>query len=127
MATVGAFFLRWLSGHFGAGADGALSAAAIPIPDWQKIIFGRGTLANPIFYSALIPIVCSLIAVGVKGLRPVFAGLALGFAAFLGYAAWAKAPALAYLPFTFLARPWLIVNAIICLFVTRALVRKEAA
>ena len=38
----------------------------------------------------------------------------------------AHAPALAWLPFTFLAIPWLAVNALICLFVARAMLRKEA-
>ena len=51
--------------------------------------------------------------------------LALGFAGFLAYAAFAQAPALAWLPFHFLAVPWLALNALICVFVARALVRKE--
>jgi serine protease len=127
LTTVGAFFLRWISGRFGGSAEAMLDSAAIPLPDWQKIIFGRGSLANPLFYSALIPIVGAVIAVAVKGLRPVMAGLAIGFAAFLAYAAWAKAPALAYLPLTFLARPWLVVNALVCAFMSRALLRKESA
>jgi serine protease len=127
LATIGAFFLRWVLGRFGASADQVLQVAAIPIPDWQRIIFGRGALAHPLFYSALIPFVGAVIGVAARGLRPVFAGLAIGFAAFLAYAAWAKAPALAYLPFVFLARPWLVANALVCLFVARALLRREAA
>ncbi|HME90758.1 MAG TPA: peptidase S8, partial [Myxococcaceae bacterium] len=75
----------------------------------------------------LIPLVASLIAIRAKGLRAVVAGLAMGFAGFLAYAAWAKAPPLAYMPFTFLALPWLLVNALICLLIARAMLRKEGA
>ena len=103
-----------------------LDAAAIPIPDWQRIIFGRGKLANPLFYSALIPVLrLALRASSGRALRPVIGGLAIGFAGFLAYAALAKAPALAWLPFTFLAMPWLVVNTLVCLFVARAMLKKE--
>jgi serine protease len=99
----------------------------LPIPDWlNRIIFGRGALANPIIYSAAIPIVLSLIAISVKSIRNVVGGIAIGFAAILAYAAWSHAPALAWLPFTFLAMPWLVINALICLFIARAMIKKEA-
>jgi len=55
----------------------------------------------------------------------VVAGLALGTAGFLLYAAWAKAPGLAYLPFTFLARPWLIFNGLLCALLGRMMLRRE--
>jgi serine protease len=125
LATVGLFFLR--SSGTGGSASEVLDALSLPIPDWQRIIFGRGRLANPLFYSALVPLVLSLVAIKAKGLRPLIAGLSLGFAAFLAYAAWAKAPALSYLPFTFLAIPWLLTNALLCLVVSRAMLKREAA
>ena len=62
----------------------------------------------------------------VHHVRPVAGGVSIGFAAILGYTAWAHAPALAWLPFTFLALPWLAVNGLICLFLARAMLRKEA-
>ena len=58
-----------------------------------------------------------------KGMRPAVGGLALGFAGILGYSAWAHAPALAWLPFTFLAIPFLVLNALVCLFIARAMLR----
>ncbi len=123
LTTVGAFFIRWV-----APANELTTAITLPIPDWlNKIIFGRGSLANPIIYSAIIPTVLSLVAIKVKGMRHPVGGLALGFAGILAYTVWANAPALSWLPFTFLAIPWLVVNALICLFVARAMLKREAA
>jgi len=124
LTTVGVFFARWL----GDSSSPTVQALVLPIPDWlQKIIFGRGSLANPIVYSAAIPIVASFFAIKWKSLRPVIGGLSLGFAGILGYTIWAKAPALAWLPFTFLAIPWLAANVLVCLFVARAMLKKEKA
>ncbi len=125
MSTVGFFFVRWVASRFFAGSSDVLEIASLPIPDWQRIIFGRGKLANPLFYSALIPLFASIVAVKFKGARDVIAGLALGFAGFLGYSAWAHAPGLSWMPFSFLAVPWLLANALACVFIARALIKKE--
>ncbi|PTL77326.1 S8 family serine peptidase [Vitiosangium sp. GDMCC 1.1324] len=127
LATVGVFFARsWFGGASGVAGD-VVDAAYLPIPDWQRIIFGRGKLANPLFYSSLIPLLLSFLAIKFKGIRPAIGGLSLGFAGFLTYAAWSKAPALAWMPFNFLALPWLVVNTLICLIIARAMLRKESA
>jgi serine protease len=122
VTTLGLFVVRWVA------APSELSASvALPLPDWlNRIIFGRGSLAHPAVYSAAIPIVLSLFAIKLKGWRPVVGGVALGFAGLLAYGAWAQSPPLAWLPFTFLAMPWLVVNALLCLFVARAMLRKAA-
>ncbi|MDX2013906.1 MAG: S8 family peptidase [Myxococcaceae bacterium] len=123
LTTMGVFFVRWV-----APAGELSTSFTLPIPDWlNKIIFGRGSLANPLVYSALVPTVLSLIAIKVKGMRQAVGGVALGFAGILAYTVWAKAPALSWLPFTFLAIPWLAVNALICLFVARAMLKRETA
>jgi len=125
LATVGVFFARsWFGGASGVAGD-VVDAAYLPLPDWQRIIFGRGKMANPLFYSSLIPLLLSFLAIKFQGLRPAIGGLALGFAGFLAYAAWSKAPALAWMPFTFLALPWLVVNTFICLIIARAMLKKE--
>jgi serine protease len=122
LTTMGAFFVQYL-----AAPSAVTTLVTLPIPDWlNRIIFGRGALANPIIYSAAIPIVLSLVAISLKSIRNVVGGVAIGFAGILAYAAWSHAPALAWLPFTFLAMPWLVVNALICLFIARAMIRKEA-
>jgi len=125
LATVGVFFARWAFGGAQGVAAQMVDYASLPIPDWQRFLFGRGRLANPLFYSALIPLAGSAFAIALKRLRHVVAGLAMGFAGFLLYAAWSRAPGLAFLPFNFLALPWLIANSIICLFIARAMLDKE--
>jgi serine protease len=125
LSTVGIFVANWVAMKW--HPDAALDLASLPIPDWGRWLFGRGRTANPFFYSALIPLLGSFLAIGVKGLRPVLGGLSVGFAGFLAYAWWSKAPALAYLPFSFLAGPWLLINTFVCLFIARALLQKETA
>lgn len=121
LSTVGVFIVQWA-----ASPSELTTALVLPLPDWlNRIIFGRGSLANPLVYSALLPLVGSIVAIRKKALRPVVGGAAIGFAAILGYAAWAHAPALAWLPFTFLAVPWLVGNAIVCLFIARAMLKRE--
>ena len=98
------------------------------MPEWrQKIIFGRGSLENPIVYSATIPLVLSINGIKLTGWRPVIVGIVIGFAAILGYSAAAGAPALAWLPFTFMAIPFLVGNALVCLFIARAMLRTVKA
>lgn len=124
LTTVGIFFARWLGDPSGATTH----FVSLPLPDWiGRIIFGRGTLANPLVYSAALPLLASLFAIRLTSIRPIIGGLSLGFAGILFYSAWAKAPALAWLPFTFLALPWLIANALACLFIARAMLKKERA
>jgi serine protease len=123
LTTMGVFFVK-----FFADPSAVTTLLVLPLPDWlNDIIFGRGSLANPIIYSAAIPIFASIAAVRMKSIRPVVGGLAIGFAGILAYSAWAHAPALAWLPFTFLALPWLVTNTLICLFIARAMLRKGAA
>lgn len=127
LSTVGFFFARsWFGGASGVAGD-VVDAASLPIPDWERIIFGRGKTASPLFYSALIPLVLSFPAIPWKGLRSAVGGLALGFAGFLAYAAWSGAPALSWMPFTFLAKPWLGFNAVVCLVIARAMIKREEA
>lgn len=125
LVTVGLFFLPWIGGAHGSSV---LATLRLPIPDWlEKIIFGRGKTANPLVYSALLPGLLALFGIKGKGFRPVVGGMAIGFAGVLAYSAFAGAPALSWLPFTFLAIPWLVINAALCLLIARGMLKKEAA
>lgn len=125
LSTVGVYFVRTWFVSSSDVAGNVVEMASLPIPDWERIIFGRGRTVSPLFYSALIPVLLSLPAIGWKGLRPAVGGLALGFAGFLAYSAWAGAPALSWMPFTFLAKPWLGFNTVLCIVVARAMLKKE--
>jgi serine protease len=134
MAAAGAFFIpappvsatALVPGWVGKILRIIFDMIELPIPDWGRWIFGPG-LASPIFYSALIPIVASIIGYNWKGSRQVMGGLCIGFAAFMTYTAWSAAPGLAWMPFTFLAIPWLLLNSLVSLFLARALIRKVEA
>ena len=126
LSTVGLWFLKVLWQRFVGHPPAAAEVLSLPLPDWERILFGRGRLASPLMYSALVPGISALLALRWRTLRPVVAGLSLGFAGFLLYAAWAKAPGIAYLPFTFLARPWLVLNGALAALVCRAMLRREA-
>ncbi len=123
LSTAGAFFVQWLSSNTPSVND-----LVLPLPDWwQRWLFGRGRTVSPIVYSALLPILVSAFAVKWKELRPVAGGLALGHAGLFLYAAWAGSPPLTYLPFHFMAVPWLVINALVCALLARALIRRERA
>lgn len=100
-----------------------LSLLEIPLPDWGDWFFGPGK-ASPIFYSAAIPFLLAIVGYKWKTTRQILGGMCFGFASFLLYAAVTEAPGLAWLPFHFMALPWLLSNTVICLFLGRALVRK---
>ena len=128
LSSVGFFVLRVIWQRWVGSPPAAVDGLSLPLPDWERIIFGRGRLAHPLFYSALIPVLVALPSMGWKGLRPVAAGVALGFAGFLAYAAWTRAPGLSWLPFHVLALPWLVSNALGCALLARALlIRREKA
>lgn len=126
LSTVGLWFLKLLWQRFVGHPPAAAEVLSLPLPDWERILFGRGRLASPLMYSALVPAIAALFALKWRALRPVVAGLSLGFSGFLLYAAWAKAPGIAYLPFTFLARPWLVLNGAVAALLCRGMLRREA-
>jgi serine protease len=125
LSSVGFFVIRVVWQKWVGSPPAAVDGLSLPLPDWERIVFGRGRLAHPFFYSALIPLVVAVPAVAWKGFRPVAAGIALGFAGFLAYAAWTRAPGLSWLPLQVLALPWLITNALGCALLARALLAKR--
>lgn len=102
-----------------------LNALALPLPDWDQLLLGAGFPANPLFYSALIPLVLAPFGVRFKALRWPMAGIACGFAGTLGYTAWLGSPPLVGIGESWLAQIWLAGHALLALFLARGILMRE--
>lgn len=120
VTTCGLFFLPWL----GIASVPGVQILARPLPEWGNALFG-GAAANPLFFSALLPFVATVLFYRRPGLRGVLIGLTLGFGAYLLFRVGTGTPTVAWLPFEILSAPWLVLNAIIALLLGRALLRNE--
>jgi hypothetical protein len=121
LATTGAFFLRLLP------LTGALRMGlALPLPDMDQLLFGSSMDANPIFYSAVVPAIASIVGMRWQGARRVIAGLCCGFGGTIAAAAWHGWPELSVLSARWASLPWLAVNAAVCCFIARAMFVAEA-
>ncbi|HEY3447920.1 MAG TPA: S8 family serine peptidase [Myxococcales bacterium] len=121
LTTLGFFFLPWL----GLGHLPVLGTLATPMPEWGAAIFGAGP-ANPLFYSALIPILFAFVGFRRSGWQGAIAGVAVGWAALLLMRAFSDSPAVAWMPLSFLSVPWLIVNVLVLFVLARAALRASA-
>lgn len=121
LATLGFFFLPWL----GLAHLPVLGTLSQPMPEWGQSLTGPGR-ANPLFFSALIPILFAFVGYRRARLSGLIAGLAVGFAAVLFSRAFSGSAAVAWMPFSFLAIPWLLLNAFVLLLLARAAVRAGA-
>lgn len=124
LSAAGLFFIP--APESSAGANGVLALAELPIPDWGRWLFGNGK-ASPLFYSALFPLLFAFLGYRVPAMRQFAGGLSVGFAAFLAHAALSGAPGLQWMPFTFIAAPFLWSQVVLCLFMARALLMKREA
>ena len=80
---------------------------------------------NALFFSALIPLVMLAVGYGAPRLRGVLAGVAVGCAAHLAFFAVVPMTTLHYVPHAFgFASIWLAVNAIACVLLARAALRR---
>jgi serine protease len=113
LGASGLFFLRTLP-------LGALAFLSRPVPEWPGLWLGGGR-PSPFWWSAGIPLTAAFVTLRALRLREAAAGLALGFAGVLAYAALAGPPDLALVPWRTLSSVWLVLNAAVCLFVGRAL------
>lgn len=103
-----------------------LHALALPLPDWDLVLFPRaGFPANPLFYSAVIPLLLSPLGVRFKAMRWPVAGIACGFAGTLACAAWTRSPPVVWLGNGWLAMGWLAASALGCLFLARGLLMRD--
>jgi serine protease len=113
LTVLGFFFLPWI----GLGSVPGLAVLARPIPEWGKALFGGG-VASALFFSALLPLLLSMVSFRSARLRGVLAGLAVGFAIVLLVRTLSGAPSI-------LSVLWLILNETILLLLARAAMKSE--
>ena len=106
-----AFILPWILGSW--TTPGMWQVAASSVPDWDGALLGMDSPMNPLFHSALVPLVLSAVLLSVKRLNGLLAGLAVGFAANLLWDVVAPSAPLHFVPGDFLLdRAWLLGNAV---------------
>ncbi|MFN0245586.1 MAG: S8 family serine peptidase [Kofleriaceae bacterium] len=119
----GLFFLPHVSATLAEAP--VLEMLSHGMPSWDMSILGAAGHGNAVFFSALIPFVLLAVGYGVPKLRAPLAGLTLGVAAHLVFAAITPAMALSYVPSMFGFAPiWLAVNAIVCVLLARTALRR---
>lgn len=94
--------------------------ATLAMPSWDILLFGAGRHGNPIFYSCLIPVVISMLAVECRYARYLTAGLAAGFAGNLLFEALAATVLVQYIP-AYISWLWLAANALFLVFLAQVL------
>jgi len=87
------------------------------------LAFGAASHGNPLFYSALIPLLAAGLLYGRKHLRGLVAGLAIGVGAHLLTHAFLHTVDIRFIP-SALASTWLAVNALACFVTGYAVLRK---
>jgi hypothetical protein len=102
LAALGFFFLPLL----GLGQVRGLVVLVHSIPEWGNAALG-GASANPLFFSAPVPLLLSMVGYRSPPLRGVLAGLAVGYAAVLLARAFFWSAAVALLPPGFAPVLWL--------------------
>lgn len=119
----GLFFLPSLSASLATAP--VLETLSHGLPSWDLSLLGPAGHGNALFFSALIPFALIAIGYGVPKLRAPLAGLAVGVAAHLVFAAVAPVTGLTYMPAMFgFETLWLGVNAIVCVLLARAALRR---
>lgn len=124
LGSAGLFFLPRLGGD-----DGALSLVhglvSQGVPGWDGVLLGPAGQGNPVFASALLPVLLGLALYGVARLRGLLVGFALGFAAHLFVAALLGTTDVALIPNLLgLDTLWLALNGLGCLGLASLLARR---
>ena len=118
----GLFFLPYV-------APGLSSAPVIytlthGLPSWDLSVLGPAGHGNALFFSALIPLGLLALGYGVRWLRPLLAGLAVGVAAHLAFFAAVPLTAVQVPAIAGVGALWLAVNAVACLGLARLALRR---
>jgi serine protease len=119
LGASGLFFLPQLAPEVSTWP--VLNMLSHGMPSWDQSILGTG--GHALFFSALIPFALLVVGYGAPKLRAPLAGLAVGFAAHLVFAAVAGATAVSA-PIIGVSTIWLAVNAIACVLIARTALRR---
>jgi serine protease len=123
LGASGLFFLPYLAP--GLSSTTGVELLTRGMPSWDVSAFGGQGHGSALFFSALIPLVLLTVGYGVAKLRPVLAGIAIGFAAHLTFHAVVPVTDIRGVPNVFgLDAIWLLLNAAICVFLARVALRK---
>jgi serine protease len=97
-------------------------------PSWDLAFLGASSHGNPLFFSALVPLVLVALGFGVRKLRPWIAGFAAGVAGHLLFHLAARPTDITYVPNVLgLDAIWLAVNALISLALAAVVLRSDRA
>lgn len=124
IAVLGLGFLRRRRAAIGAGFVVSLVAGAVALPEALTFLLGASAFANPLLFSAGLPLLGVGLLYGVAKLRPALAGLAFGVAGALAFGAIALLADVSFVP-DFLDRAWLAANAALAAVLGIAALRKD--
>ena len=116
MASSGLFFLPLLS----SGATPPCWMFTTAFPSWGLHMLGAPMHGNPLLFSALVPVVLSLIVVDIRPFRSLVAGLAAGWSAHLIFAALSGTVSVLFIPGV-IGTLWLLANGLFLIFLATVL------
>ncbi len=106
---------RRLREHGAAAIAALLAAGAFTVPLAYGVGLGVGGLASGLWLSVIPPLLATLLLLSVRSIRPLLAGLSLGWAALLAHGALVLPTILDALPGGMLVDRWfLAVQAVLC-------------
>jgi len=115
LGSSGLFFLPMM-----LGVDATILTHGLPAWD---LVLGPAHHGNPLLYSALVPVLATLLLYGKPKLRGALAGLSIGVGAHLLFTAFAGTTALLWLPGA-VAFVWLVTNALLSFSTALLVLRK---
>ncbi|MCX5744560.1 MAG: S8 family serine peptidase [Proteobacteria bacterium] len=122
VGSAGLFFLPYLAPELSTLP--VVHALTQGMPSWDLALLGPEGHGNALFFSAAIPFALLAIGYGVKRLRAVLVGVAVGFAAHLTFFAVVPTATMHYVPAAFgINAVWLLVNALACIGLARVALR----
>jgi len=115
-ASSGLFFLPLLM----PGNTAHCWTLTTALPSWGLHLLGAHQHGNPLFFSALVPVILSLLAVDIRPLRALVSGLSAGWAAHLLFATFSGTVAVMFMP-TLLGQLWMLGNGLFLIFLASVL------